>query len=66
MPPIRYERFTIMELLLQIGGTPGHGDGQFNEPRRNFANIKKTEQYDKHENNDYGLLLLSKLLLLHN
>ena len=21
-----------MELLLQIGGTPGHGNGQFNEP----------------------------------
>ena len=53
-----------MELLLQIGGTPGHGDGQFNEPRRNFANIK-TEQYDKQENKDY-VLLLSKLLLLRN
>ena len=32
MPPIRYERSTIMELLLQIGGTPDHGNGQFNEP----------------------------------
>jgi len=32
VPPIRYERSTIMELLLQIGGTLGHGNEQFNEP----------------------------------